>query len=227
MQSGMMAFLPDVLSATVSALLLLAYHAYLFYRVRRNPAYTVQAVNNMARAEWVDSVMKEGKDILAIQTLRNSTMAATFLASTAILLIIGVLTMTGRGDEMGHSWHALNVVGGEHGELFLLKLLVILLDLFAAFFAFSMSIRLFNHVGFMINVPLERKHKVIDVQHVATHLNRAGKYYSIGMRTYYFLVPLIFWLFGPHFLVAATIGLVLVLYNADRAPKGLREEVLE
>ena len=99
MQSGMMAFLPDVLSATVSALLLLAYHAYLFYRVRRNPAYTVQAVNNMARAEWVDSVMKEGKDILAIQTLRNSTMAATFLASTAILLIIGVLTMTGRGGS--------------------------------------------------------------------------------------------------------------------------------
>lgn len=218
------AFSIDIISLAASALLLLAYHVYLNYKIGQNPAYTVQAVNVMARTIWVETIMQEGKDILAVQTLRNSTMAATFLASTAVLLIIGVLTLTGRGNEISDSWHALNILGARHTELLLVKLLMMLLDLFVAFFAFSMSIRLYNHVGFMINVPLKRRHKVIDPLHVAIHLNRAGKYYSIGMRAYYFLLPQVFWLFGPHFMVASTIGLIFVLYQVDRAPKSFQED---
>ncbi len=217
----------DIYSVLATLLLLAVYHIYLFRKVKKNPAYTVQAVNAMARTLWVENIMREGKDILAVQTLRNSTMAATFLASTAVLLIIGVLTLTGRGDEISQSWKSLNMFGALNMELFLTKLLVMLLDLFAAFFAFSMSIRLYNHVGFMINVPLKLNHKVIDPHHVATHLNRAGKYYSIGMRTYYFLVPMIFWLFGPHLMVASTAALVFVLYHIDRAPKSFLQEVVE
>lgn len=216
----------DLISLALSVILLAAYHVYLKYKISQNPAYTVQAVNVMARTIWVETIMQEGKDILAVQTLRNSTMAATFLASTAVLLIIGVLTLTGRGNEFSDSWHALNIIGARHTELLLTKLLLMLLDLFVAFFSFSMSIRLYNHVGFMINVPLKRRHKIINAQHVAIHLNRAGKYYSIGMRAYYFLLPQVFWLFGPHFMLAASIGLIFVLYHIDRAPKSFRDETV-
>ncbi len=214
----------DAGSFLLSATLLLAYHRYLRYKVRRNPAYTVQAVNVISRTAWVESVMREGKDILAVQTLRNSTMAATFLASTAVLLSIGVLTLSEQGDRLGGTWHALNVFGAHHPQLWLAKLLFLLLDLFVAFFSFSMSIRVFNHVGYMINVPLAVERRVISPQHVAIHLNRAGRFYSIGMRAYYFIVPLVFWLFGPHFLLISTIVLVPVLYKLDRAPKVLESD---
>ena len=219
-------FAYDLMSLTLSVILLAAYHVYLRYKIRQNPAYTVQAVNVMARTIWVETIMQERKDILAVQTLRNSTMAATFLASTAVLLIIGVLTLTGRGNEFSDSWHALNMMGARHTELLLAKLLLMLLDLFVAFFSFSMSIRLYNHVGFMINVPLKLNHKIINPEHVAIHLNRAGRYYSIGMRAYYFLLPQVFWLFGPQFLLAASVGLIFVLYQIDRAPKNFRDETL-
>jgi len=82
-----------------------------------------------------------------------------------------------------------------------------------------MSIRVFNHVGYMINVPIGLNHKMITPAHVALHLNRAGHFYSIGMRADYFLVPLVFWLFGPLLMLVSTIGLLLVLYRLDRAPK--------
>jgi uncharacterized membrane protein len=215
----------DAAGAILAIALLLLYHGYLRYKIRHNPAYTVQAVNKIARTAWVETIMTSGnKDVLAVQTLRNSTMAATFLASTAVLLIIGVLTLTGRGSQVSDSWHTLNIMGARHGGLFMLKLMFVLLDLFVAFFSFSLSIRLYNHVGFLINVPLALNHKDISPQHVAAHLNRAGRYYSIGMRTYYFLVPLVFWLFGPHFMVAATAGLIAVLYHVDRAPKIMQED---
>lgn len=214
----------DIISFAVSALLLLVYHLYLRAKVRRNPAYTIQAVNAMARSAWVESIMRDGKDILAVQTLRNSTMAATFLASTAVLLIIGVLTLSEQGDKLRSTWYVLNIFGSKQAELWLIKLILLLLDLFVAFFSFSMSIRVFNHVGYMINVPLAMDRKAISPRHVAIHLNRAGSFYSTGMRAYYFVVPLAFWLFGPQFMLVATAGLIVVLYKIDRAPKILEQD---
>jgi uncharacterized membrane protein len=214
----------DIVGFVLSVLLLGVYHLYLRQRVKRNPAYTVQAVNVMARSAWVERIMKNEDGILAVQTLRNSTMAATFLASTAVLLIIGVLTLSEQGDKLGSGWHSLNVIGATRAPMWIIKLLMLMLDLFVAFFSLSMSIRVFNHVGYMINVPKAARHKSISPQHVAVHLNRAGHFYSIGMRAYYFLVPLVFWLFGPHFMLLATVGLIFVLYRIDRAPKILQKD---
>lgn len=214
----------DIVAFVLSAAMLGAYHVFLHVKVRKNPAYTVQAVNVIARTAWVESVMAGGKDILAVQTLRNSTMAATFLASTAVLLIIGVLNLSGQGAELDSAWHVLNVAGGRDPGIWLAKLLLMLLDLFVAFFSFSMSIRIYNHVGYMINVPLSAAQKAISPRHVAMHLNRGGRFYSVGMRAYYFLVPLVLWLFGPHFMLAATAALIGVLMLLDRAPKVLEQD---
>ncbi len=214
----------DFVSFLICVVLLGIYHLYLAYKVKKRPTYTVQAVNRIARTAWVATIMSERRDILAVQTLRNSTMAATFLASTAVLLIIGVLTLSGQAANLNTTWHALNSLGATHNSIWLVKLLVLLSDLFVAFFCFSMAIRIFNHVGFMINVPLTLNHRVISPQHVALHLNRAGKFYSIGMRAYYFSVPMVFWLFGPQFMVGSTIMLIFVLYFLDRAPKVMADD---
>ena len=215
----------DLVSFLLSLLILITYSLFIAYKTRKNPAYTIQAVNIIARTAWVESIMQEkGKEVLAVQTLRNSTMAATFLASTAVLLIIGVLTLSGQEDKLESTWHALNAMGAKHAEMWQAKLLLILLDLFVAFFSFSMAVRVFNHVGYMINVPLARNFKMICPAHVAVHLNRACRFYSIGMRAYYFVVPLVFWLFGPHFMLISTIALTVVLYQLDRAPKLLVED---
>lgn len=220
MISALQPYSYDLVSFVLSVLILLAYNLFLGYKTRKNPAYTVQAVNVIARTAWVETIMQEsGKEILAVQTLRNSTMAATFLASTAVLLIIGVLTLSGQGDKLEGTWHALNIMGARHADLWLTKLLLILLDLFVAFFSFAMAIRVFNHVGYLINVPLARNFRMICPAHVAVHLNRAGRFYSIGMRSYFTVVPLVFWLFGPHFMLLSTLVLVIVLYRLDRAPK--------
>lgn len=219
----------DIYSFLLSALIVILYYVFIAYKTRENPVYTVQSVNIIARRSWVESIMRDaGKEVLAVQTLRNSTMAAIFLASTSVLLIIGVLTLSAQGGKMEGAWHVLNnVTTATQTELWLAKLLILLLDLFAAFFSFSMAVRVFNHVGYMINVPLARNHKMISPQHVAIHLNRAGMFYSMGMRAYYFTVPLVFWLFGPHFMLLSTFALILVLYRLDRAPKILAEDYTE
>lgn len=211
-------FRNDIISFLISVSVLILYHLYLSNKVRKDSTYTVQAVNRTARQLWVETLMNLGKpDVIAVQTLRNSTMAATFLASTAVLLIMGVLTLSSQSP--GSAWQVFNTSGANHPELWLFKLMLLLINLFVAFFSFSMAIRIYNHAGFLINVPLSLEHPSLSARHVAAHLNSAGKYYSIGMRCYYFCVPLVFWLFGPHLMLLATLGLLPLLYKHDRAPK--------
>jgi uncharacterized membrane protein len=92
-----------------------------------------------------------------------------------------------------------------------------LVDFIVAFFAFVMSVRLVNHVVFMINAPGADVHHNLTPEAVANRLNRAGNMFATGTRAFLFAVPLVFWLFGPIFLVVATVGLVVTLVHLDRS----------
>lgn len=214
-----MNFSSDIVGFGASLVLLISYQSYLRYRLKRNPGYTVQDVNNLVRSAWVEEIMRRRDGILAVQTLRNSMTAAVFLASTAVLMIIGVLTLSEQGDKLRTTWQALDVFGAAGSRLWLTKMLLLLVDLLFAFFSFAMAIRLFHHVGYMINAPQGGNLAAASPAHVSAHLNRAGRFYSIGMRAYYYTVPLLLWLFGPHFMFAGTVALVISLYYLDRAPR--------
>jgi len=219
MPDWLQAYATDLIGFGLSAALLAAYHLWLALRLRQDSSYTIQAVNRAARAAWVEDIMAHPeKAILGVQTLRNSTMAATFLASTAVLLIMGTLTLTGQADKLAASWHSLGLAGPRHPGLWIAKSLCLVADFFVAFFSFSMSVRLYNHVGYQLTVAAERRPAALTPSRVGAHLNRAGAYYSLGMRAYYVSVPLVFWLFGPHLMVGATVVLIAVLHHLDRAP---------
>lgn len=220
-------FAGDAIGFVVSIALVASYHLYLRARLRNNPNYTIQAINHAARASWVEYVMaNSSKDILAVQTLRNSTMAATFLASTAILLIIGVLNLSQHGEMFGSVLHTINPDENIGARLWIIKLLPLLIDFFWAFFCFSLAVRMFNHVGYLINSANGGSFSITP-GYVTTILNRGGSYYSLGMRSYYMSVPLVFWLFGPVYMVFASIGLITVLYHVDRSPKAGQAQMRE
>jgi uncharacterized membrane protein len=161
----------------------------------------------------------ESKAILAIQTLRNSTMAATFLASTAVLLIMGSLSLVWQAEDLANLWRALSFAGSVPAGLWITKVLLLATDLFVAFFCFAMAIRHFNHVGYRITLPADVQTGPHDTALVAALMNRAGRYYTFGMRAYFFAVPLVFWLFGPHFMLLAVLFVILILFFNDRATR--------
>lgn len=207
----------DLAAFLFSVTLIGAYYLFLNLRLRQDPTYTIQGVNELARALWVINVMNNpSRDVMAVQTLRNFVMGASLMASTAALLIIGTLTLSGQAENIARSWHVLNIVSTHSAEIWIIKVLCLLADFIVAFFAFAMSVRLANQVVFMINVPDPGAHPSLSPHGVAQRLNRAGSLFTIGMRAFFFAVPLVFWLFGPVFLVLATTWLVFSLYRLDR-----------
>jgi uncharacterized membrane protein len=208
----------DLAAFTLSCGFVALYYLWLRNKVKVNPTYTIHGVNQLARSLWVANVMSNAsKDIMAVQTLRNFIMGASLMASTATLLIIGTLTLSGQAESISRSWHVLDIGGTHAAELWIVKVLFLLVDFIVAFFAFVMSVRLVNQVVFMINAPGAAAHHNLTPTAVANRLNRAGNLFATGTRAFFFAVPLVFWLFGPVFLVLATLGLVVTLVQLDRS----------
>jgi uncharacterized membrane protein len=215
----------DFMAFAISAALVAAYYGFLNMKVRANSTYTIHGVNALARSLWVEHIMRNpAKDVMAVQTMRNFIMGSSLMASTAALLIIGTLTLSGQAENIAQNWHVLSLKGSFATELWIIKVMFLLLDFIVAFFAFAMSVRLANHVVFMVNVPEHGAHHNLSPRAVARRLHRAGNMFAIGMRAFFFAVPLVFWLFGPYFLLLSSVGLVVALYHLDRCEP---EETLE
>lgn len=196
-------------------LLLVFYHAYLYRKMRSDPLSTSVGLARRTRALWVQAIMKGNKDILAVQTLRNWTMAATFLASTAILIGLGIFNLAVTADKQGELSLLVNHFGSDHPGLWLGKLIILGTDFLFTFFNFTLAVRYYNHTGFMINLPTDDSTE-LRVGDVIAILNRGGTHYTLGMRGYYLAIPLALWLFGPLWLLAGTLLLVATLFRLDR-----------
>jgi uncharacterized membrane protein len=201
---------------STSFLLLFGYHAYLVYRVIHRPLTTSIGITTHLRSHWVEHIMKDGRDILAVQTLRNWVMASSFLASTAILICLGLISIAASPEKMAEITPSLKELVREHRALWLFKLMMIIVDFFVTFFNFTLAIRYFNHVNFMINVPSSLAHKITP-DYVAGILSHATFHYTAGMRGYYIGVLLVLWLFGPIWMLLGTIILIWVLCYLDCA----------
>ncbi|MCX7085561.1 MAG: DUF599 domain-containing protein [Methylococcales bacterium] len=209
----------DLIAFIVSNVLTLAYYLYLNRLVRRKPERSVHTFNAKIRAEWVNKVMgNDNMNILAVQTLRNSVMAANFMASTSILLIMGALNLSDKAQQWASLWPLSTTLQVSSADIWQIKLGLLLLDFAVAFYYFSMAIRLFNHVGYMINLPRETMLSHDLFKQTCAYLNKAGRYYSLGTRTFFFSLPIILWFFGPHFLILGTVILMGGLIVLDKVP---------
>lgn len=198
-----------------SFFLLFVYHLRLYIQVQKNPMATAIGVTNHARRAWVKAVIEDKKDILAVQTIRNWIMAATFLASTAILISLGLVASAFRDEIASSATHALNIFGHPSETLWIIKLLTLSVLFFYAFFNFTLCIRYYNHASLLVNVSPELE-PTNTVDAVTAVLNHGALHYTLGMRGYYLAIPIGLWLFGPIWMLAGSFLVVFVLHRLDR-----------
>ncbi len=168
------------------------------------------------RRRWIVSVIEERRDILAVQTLRNMLMAASFFASTAFFAAVGLLSFGMAADTVPAVFERLNLWGSRDHALFTIKLLLLVVVLFATFFNFALAIRYYNHVGLALNVPTSRGDATAD--RAGALLRRGALHYSWGMRGYYYVIPMSLWLFGPVWMGLGTLLTLPLLNRHDRLP---------
>lgn len=195
-------------------LLLLVYEARLFLLQRRHPARVARAAHAGLREDWFLAVSAEkGSEILTVQTLRNSLMSATMLASTAALALMGTVTLA------APSLHA--IIDGSDTRMFLpyrlLLELVLLALLFASLVSTLMSVRYYNHASFIGGMPVasdaRKRWTPIGVRYV----RKAGLLYGFGLRQLILVAPVVAAMLHPLAGPMAALAVTIVLVSFDRA----------
>jgi uncharacterized membrane protein len=197
-----------------SATLLIGYHLWFLHELQTRPHRTTIGSARALRAAWVADVMTNRRDILAVQTMRNWVMTTSFLASTAALISVGLLTFLMSSDGVTNLIHRLNFAGTRSEDLLTLKLALIIVDFFVAFFNLSLAMRHYNYAVFLIGLSLADEPDVA-IARATRHVQNGAMRYAAGMRGFYLTVPLVMWLFGPEWLLAGAAIVTLALWRHD------------
>ena len=200
-------------AAVITTAALLLYEVSLVARHRR-PDRLARTAHETLRADWFAAVSAQaGSEILGVQTLRNSLMSASMTASTAVLGLMGTVTLA------APSLHATfdETAGGMPNFTPRLALeLVLLALLFASLVSSVMAVRYFNHAGFIVGMPVEAEARKRWAEAGASYLRRAGVMYSWGLRQLILVVPVVAFILHPLAGPVAALFVTGVLLGLDR-----------
>ncbi|WP_371126959.1 DUF599 domain-containing protein [Variovorax sp. YR216] len=201
------------LAALATVAILMAYEVALTFGHRRRPGRLARTAHAVLREEWFDAVSaQKGSEILAVQTLRNSLMSATMTASTAVLGLMGTVTLVAPSlrANFGDAPGAPGFTSRLALELALMALL------FASLASSVMAVRYYNHAGFIAAMPVdsEARHGWSNAGRV--YVRRAGILYSWGLRHLMLVAPILASVVHPAAGPVAALGVVAVLLSFDR-----------
>jgi hypothetical protein len=209
---GMASELPW-LAAALCVALVAGYELRSLRAARRNPAARARSAHRILRGEWVQALSRQpGSEILAVQALRNSLMSSTINASTAVLVLMGSisLTVSSRGVAPPYVTQPISLTT--------VLELTLVLTLFATYVCSALAMRYYNHAGFAMSLPVGSQERMGREPLAVMYVQRAGVLYSWSLRCFFYAVPIAVGLLSPLSMPIAALALVVVLALFDRVP---------
>ena len=202
------------LQALLTLAILVLYEGTLLLVQQRNPARLARLAHADLREEWLAALSAHpGSEVLAVQTLRNSLMAATMTASTAALGLMGAVTLAAPSLTLANS--TFDDAGSAHFTARLALELVLMTLLFSSLVCSAMAARYYNHAGFICAMPVNSQARQRWAPIGAVYLRRAGLLYSWGLRNLLMVAPILAFIVYPWAGPAAAVIVVAALVAFD------------
>ncbi len=192
-----------------------------FAKYKAKCGYNLSSVLNRQRLHWMEEMLKRDTRITDAALVANLERNTSFLASTSILVLAGLLTALGVVGNVDTLLQSIPFYDSTYSSVIWLriKILVLILIYVYAFFSLTWSMRQYGFGSVMIgsaptieaaaeDAELRTKYvyassKVIDM---------AGHAYNYGLRAYYFSLAVLPWFISPWLFVVSTSLVVWVLY---------------
>lgn len=194
-----------------------AYEAWLALAQKRAPGRLARTAHASLREDWFAAISAQpGSEILAVQTLRNSLMSATMIASTAAIGLMGAATL------VAPSLQAVLATQGlfPHATARLVMELLLMTVLFASLVFSVMAVRYYNHAGFIVAMPVGSPQRLQWSPACVAYLRRAGLLYGWGLRHLILVAPMLGFIVHPLAGPVAAMLVVLALWGFDRLVPG-------
>jgi uncharacterized membrane protein len=169
----------------------------------------------MQRRRWVANASRRDNPFDAILS-GNIMGSVSFLASTAVLLILAIFALFGQVPALMEALNSLSLERVYTVADVQLHLLVMLAMFVLAFFAFTLSLRQFNHFCIMLGAMDHSEPTSDEELDAITRMNALGaKNFNSGIRAYYFSVATVAWFVSEWLPIAACVATILILAHRE------------
>lgn len=194
-----------------------------FARRRARVSYSLSSVLQIFRKQWMSAMLRRDNRIGDTALIAGLERQTTFLASTSIFVIAGLITVMASSEQVHTTLSTLPFVNRDMTARQLqLKLLLLLAIYVYAFFTLTWSVRQYGFSSILLGAaPLHDDEEVSEqaraqyATSAAKVIDQAGHSYNYGLRAYYFSISVLPWLFNTWLFVIASTLVVVVLFHRE------------
>lgn len=181
----------------------LAYNYAVPFVERRTPS--LSTIMTMQRRRWVANATRRESPLDAILS-GNLMQSVSLLASTTMLIVLAIFAGFGAVPQLLETLNSLGLGHDVSAAAMQIHLLVMIAIFVSSFFAFTLSLRQFNHFCIMIGSISHDQPTSEEEIEAITMLNAlAAKNFNNGIRAYYFAVPAVSWFVSPWMAIGVTV----------------------
>ena len=194
----------------------------MFAKRRAEVQPSVLASTNRWRNQWMLQATQRENRIVDAAVIQTLSVSPSFFASTTILIIGGLLAVLGTADKANELARELPFAVKTSALVFDLKVMLLLGIFVYAFFRFTWSMRQYTFGALLVAAAPEASRFIEEGLSREAFADKAGRIvgmaaetFNDGLRAYYFSFAAMGWLFSPYVFMAATLGVVWVLYQRE------------
>jgi uncharacterized membrane protein len=192
---------------------------YTYFAERKSlTTASLVAAMRLYRHEWFKRVVQHENRIADVAACNSLLTSATFFASTAILILGGLVAMLGTTDRVMDVVAELPFARPESELLSRIKIILMIGVFVYTFFKFTWSIRQYHFCTILVgaapltNDPQEHDDYIDMMTQVTSH---AAEDFNQGLRAFYFAFAAIAWFFHPWLSVASSALVVYILHQRE------------
>jgi uncharacterized membrane protein len=179
------------------------------------------ALTNRERTRWMLQTTSRENRVVDGVVVQNLSASPSFFASTTILIIGGLLAVLSSTERASEIVREIPFAARSSVLVFDLKVVLLLAIFVYAFFRFTWSLRQYTFGALLVASAPEREQFTDDAQRQA-FASRAGRVMGLaaetfndGPRAYYLSFAATAWFFSAWAMIAATVGVIFVLYRRE------------
>lgn len=203
------------------------YNYYARRQAAKKPCLATELHNY--REYWMQRVMLRDIRVGDAALIANLERNVSFLASTTILILAGLLTLFSVSSEITNFVERIPFSLNSSYLSIQLKILLLVVIFVYAFFTFTWSMRQYGFCSIVLGgAPLPDEGSVGDKErddyafYAARVIDLAGLSYNNGLRAYYFALSVLAWFINPYLFILASSFVVAVLYRREFKSRSLR-----
>jgi uncharacterized membrane protein len=199
------------------AVFLLCWVAYALVvdRIPSIRARSVIAAMDEHRRRWMLAALKRENRIADIAAIGNLMSSVSFLASTSMLILGGLVAMMAAPDLGRRVVANLPWSSVPDDAMWEIKIGLLLLIFVNAFFELTWALRQFNYVSILVVGMPQDASATSSAEAAARLANRGARHFNTGLRSYYFGLAALAWIVHPVALIAASLLVLRELHRRE------------